>query len=78
MSLLPEGSYGCQEMFLLSVLKMGESLQGEAFCLGLGFISRTLGEGRNLLLAGVDLEFPGLDKGLWRAGVWQEVQDFPY
>lgn len=50
---------------------MGESLQGVAFCLALGFISKTPGEGRNLLLAGRDLESPRLDKG-----VRQEDQDF--
>ena len=58
-------------MLLLNMLKMWELLQGVAFCLILGFISKTPREGRNLLLAGGDLEFPRLDKG-----VRQEGQDF--
>ena len=70
-SLVPDGSHDCQEMLLLNLLKIGESLQGVAFCLVLGFISKTLGEGRNLPLAGGDLEFPRLVKG-----VRQEGQDF--
>lgn len=35
-SLVPDGSRDCQEMLLLNMLKMRESLQGVAFCSVLG------------------------------------------
>lgn len=54
--LVPDALHDCQEMLLLNLLKMGELLQSVAFLLG--FISKTLGEGRNLLLAGGNAEFP--------------------
>lgn len=35
-SLIPDGSQDCQEMLLLNMLKMRESVQGVAFCSVLG------------------------------------------
>jgi len=69
--LVPDVSHDYLEMLLLNLLKTGESLQGVSFCVVLGFVSKTFGEGRNLLLADGDLEFPRLDKR-----VRQEGQDF--
>lgn len=69
-SLVPDGSCDCQEMLLLNLLKTGGIVARCSVLLGFRFhfkISKTLGEGRYLLLAGGDLEFPGLNKKVRRA-----------